>query len=64
MSYTLNNKNYELNDSVSMGSSLGPMLVNIIMKKLENEIIKRLIINDLVKFCCRSIDDTLFATKN
>ena len=46
-----------------MGSSLGPMLANIIMSELENKIIM-VLLSDGVKFCCRYVDDTLIVIKS
>ena len=42
-----------------MGSSLGPVLANIIVTELEDVIIKPLIADGTVKFCYRFVDDTL-----
>ena len=41
--FSFNNITYEQKDSVSMGSSLGPNMANIIMTELENKVIKPLI---------------------
>ena len=41
--FSLNNKLYQQKDVVSMGSSLGPVLANIIMNALEDVVIKPLI---------------------
>ena len=57
--YPLKNTIYKQNDCVSMGSSLGPVMVNIIMTKLENKIIKTLMNGDTIKFYCWYFDDTL-----
>ena len=38
--FSFNNQLYEQCDGVSMGSSLGPVLANIIMTELENVIVK------------------------
>ena len=42
-----------------MGSSLGPVLSNIIMTELEKVIICPLINSGIIKFYCRYVDDTL-----
>ena len=59
-----NNKLYEQKDDVSMGSSLGPVLANIIMTELEETIIQQLIENDVIKFYCRYVDDTLMVIED
>ena len=46
-----------------MGSSLGPVMVNIIMTKLEDKVIKPLINNGTIKFYCHYVDDTLLVQK-
>ena len=56
-----NNKVYEQLDGVSMGSSLGPVMANIIMTELENTTIKPLINDNTVKFCF--VDGTLLVVK-
>ena len=62
--FTFNNKLYEQKDGVSMGSSLGPVLANIIMTELEETIIQQLIENDVIKFYCRYVDDTLMVIED
>ena len=42
-----------------MGSSLGPVLANIIMTELENVIVRNLLADGTVAFCARYVDDTL-----
>ena len=54
---------YEQRDGVSMGSSLGPVLANIIMTKLEKCVIQDLVKKNLVKFYGRYVDDTLLVIK-
>ena len=61
--FSFNNKFYKQVDGVSMGSSLGPVLANIIMTELESKIIKPLINNNIIKFYCRYVDDTLVLIK-
>ena len=46
-----------------MGSSLGPVLANIIMTELEDVVIKPLIANGTIKFYTRFVDDTLLVIK-
>ena len=41
--FSANNKLYQQTDGVSMGSSLGPLLANIIMTEMEKTIIKKFI---------------------
>ena len=54
---------YEQTDGVSMGESVGSVLVNIIMIECEKNIVKQLIENDIVKFFIRYFDDTLLVFK-
>ena len=46
-----------------MGGSLGPLLANIIMVKLEAKVIRPLIENGTIKFYTRFVDDTLLLIK-
>ena len=46
-----------------MGSSLGPVLANIILTEFENVIVKPLIETGVLKFYCRYLDDTLVLIK-
>ena len=46
-----------------MGSSLEPVLANIIMTELEDVVIKPLITNGTIKFYTRFVDDTLLVIK-
>ena len=57
------NKLYQQKDDFSMGFSLGPVLVNIIMTEFEEVIIKPLITDGTIKFYSRFIDETLSVTK-
>ena len=61
--FSFNNKLYQQKDGVSMGSSLGPVLANIIMTELEDVVIKPLIANGTIKFYTHFVDDTLFVIK-
>ena len=58
--FSFNNKFYH---GVSMDSSLGPLLANIIMTGLKDVIIRSLIHNATIKFCSRFVDDTLLVMK-
>ena len=46
-----------------MGSSLGPVLANIIMTELEDVVIKPLFTNGTIKFYTRFVEDTLLVNK-
>ena len=48
---------------VSVGSSLGPVLANIILTEFENMIVKPLIETSVLKCYCRYVDDTLVMIK-
>ena len=54
---------YEQTDGVSMGESVGSVLVNIIMIECEKVIVKQLLENNIVKFFIRYFDDTLLVFK-
>ena len=54
---------YEQRDNVCMGSSLGPLLANVIMTDLEEEVIKPLINDNTINFYARYVDGTLFVIK-
>ena len=47
-----------------MGSSLGPILANIIMTELEKVILPKLIEEGLIKFYIRYVDDTFVMIKD
>ena len=61
--FSFNNKLYQQKDGVSMGSSLGPVLANIIMTEIEDVVIKSLIINSTIKLYTRFVDDTSLLIK-
>ena len=61
--FSCNNQLYEQIDGVSMGSSMGPLLANIIMTELENTVIKKLVDDGTIKFYGRYVDDTLVVVK-
>ena len=46
-----------------MGSSLGPVLANIIMTEFEEVVIKTFIANGTIKFYTRFVNDTLLVIK-
>ena len=50
-------------DRVSMGSSLGPVLANIIMTELKRVIVEPFITSGKIKFCMRYVHDTLLLAK-
>ena len=54
---------YEQTDGVSMGGSVGPVVVNIIVTECEKVIINQLIENNIVKFYIRYVDDTLLVLR-
>ena len=58
-SFMSNGKFYDQVDGVSMGSSLGPVLANIIMTELVGKVIRSLISDGTIKFYGRYVDDTL-----
>ena len=62
--FSCNNKLYKQIDGVCMGSSLGPVLVNIIMTELEKIVVSDLINSGLIKFYIRYVDDTLLLAKD
>ena len=61
--FSFDNVLYEQYDGVSMGSSLGPVLANIIPTEFENVIVKPLIETSVLKFYYRYVDDTLVIIK-
>ncbi|XP_066913068.1 uncharacterized protein [Clytia hemisphaerica] len=61
--FTFNEKLFEQIDGVSMGSSLGPVLANIIMTQFEIKIVNELIEKNYIKHYMRFVDDTLLLIK-
>ena len=57
--FSANNKLQQQIDGVSMGSSLGPLLANIIMVEMEKTIIKKFIDDNILLFYGHYIHDTL-----
>ena len=57
--FSFHNVLYEQGDGASMGSSLGPVLANIILTEFENLIVKPLIETSVLSFYCRYVDDNL-----
>ena len=56
---SFNNKLYEQIDGISMGGSLGPVLVNIIMTKREKFIVDKLMKKKVIIFFTRYVEDTV-----
>ena len=61
--FSFNDKLYEQIDGVCMGSSLGPVLANIIMTELEKIVLPKLFEEEIIKFYVRYVDDTLVMIK-
>ena len=61
--FFFNNNIYKQKDGVSLGSSFGPILANIIMTELEKKIVKPMIESQLLKFHMRYVDDTFLLAK-
>ena len=61
--FSFNNKIYKQVDGVSIGSLLGPVLVNIIITELEKIIVKDLVDRYLIKVYMRYVDDILLLVK-
>ena len=57
--FLFDNALYGQCNGVSMGSSLGPLLANIILTEFENVIVEPLTETSVLKFYCRYIDVTL-----
>ena len=60
--FTYDNKVYQQNDGVAMGSPLGPVLSGIFMVKLENSLVPTL--NESMTLWQRFVDDTISFVKN
>ena len=61
--FSFNKKLYKQIDGVSMGSSLGPLMVNVIMTELERVVVKDLLNKRYLKFYIQYMDDTLVLMK-
>ena len=61
--FLFDGKIYKQIDGVSMGSSLGPVLANVIMTEFERLLVGKLIKGGLIKFYIRYVDDTLVLAK-
>ena len=61
--FSVNNKLCQQIDGVSMGSSLGPLLANIIMNEMEKTITKKFIDDRILLFYRRYVGDTLVVIK-
>ena len=62
--YSFDGKISKQNDDASMGSSLGPVLANVIMTEFERLVVDKLIKDGLIKFYIRYVDDTLVLAKH
>ena len=61
--FSFDNVFYEQCAGLSLGSSLGPVLANIILTQFENVIVKPLIETSVLTFYCRYVDGTLVMIK-
>ena len=61
--FSFDNVLYEKCDGVSMDSSLGLVLANIILTEVENVTVKPLIETSVLRFYCRYVDDNLVMIK-
>ena len=61
--FSFDNIFYEQTDGVSMGSSLTPVLANIILTEFEKAIVDDLIKTGIIAFYRRYVDDTLVLIK-
>ena len=57
------NKFYQQCDGVSAGSSLAPVLANIILTEFEKVVVTPVMVSGILKFYCRFVDDTLVLVK-
>ena len=60
--FTYDNKVYQQNDGVAMGSPLGPVLSGIFMVELENRLV--LTLNESMTLWRRFVDDAITFVKN
>ena len=60
---TFNGVIYEQKRGVCMGSSLGPILANVVMEDLEEKVIRPLINDITIQFYTKYVDDILFVIK-
>ena len=61
--FSVDNIIYEQIDSVSVGSTLAPVLANIIMKELEKTVVQKLTTSGIIKLHWRYVDNTLLLVK-
>ena len=61
--FSFGNEIYKQTDGVSMGSSLGPVLANIILTEFEKTVVQELINCGTIKYYKRYVDDTLLLIK-
>ena len=62
-SFSYDNILYQQCDGVSMGSSIAPVLANIILTEFEKVVVTPLMESGILKFYCRYVDDTLVLVK-
>ena len=63
IAFSFDNVLYEQCDGISIGSSLGPVLANIILTEFVNVIVKPLIETSVLNVYCRYVDETLVLIK-
>ena len=61
--FMFNGKIYKQIDGVSMASSLGPVLANVIMTEFDKIVFDKLIKDGIIKLYIRYVDDTLVLAK-
>ena len=61
--FSFDGKIYKQSDGVSSGSSLGPVLANMIMTEFQRLVLDKLIKDRLIEFYIRYVDDTLVRAK-
>ena len=62
--FSYDNMIYQQSDGVSMGSSLAPVLANIILTEFEKVVVMPLMKNGILKLYCRYVDDLLVLFKD
>ena len=61
--FLANGKIYQQVDGVTMGTSLGPLLADVIMTEVEKQVLAPLISDGTIPFYVRFVDDTLLLLK-
>ena len=61
--FSFDSQIYEQTNGVSMGSSLAPVLANIILTEFEENIVSNPLKDGTIKYYCRYVDDTLVLIK-